>query len=803
MKKLIRNKFTLAAIALAVLQATHSANLVAAEGAVGAIQVETFDKEVNRNLAGVTIIVTDRLDNSSTYQVGEDGRVTIPQLKPGLYSVKAVKDGYLTVVESSLRVTSNKVTSTRFLMPLSNLDDDIETISVTGRQSVKSESEPVSTTYMDREQLRSAVGGGSDVLRALDGMPGLTSTGDFAAFSVRGRGQEDNLIYVDNMPFDKVVHFDASLGELENIGGGGRFSIFAPNLIQGAEFSPGGWGAAYGGKAGSLLKLDVIDGAQTPSASLRVDLAGLEVGYEGPSGIDDDTSIVFNARHLDFGNFFDVIGENDIGDPRMSDVLFKSVTEIGNEHSVEFLLLHSPEEFRRDLEHVVESEDLEENISYLEQDSTLVGVTWHALVGQTSELSTNLYYRISDKFSSQGESYPDLVPPATPYNGIPVRRDLLTLSEDETEIGLRTDFATFNQFGELTAGAEVRSFDLTFETTLREEWQRFIYAYDDYRPSPDQKYIVLQPDSINSAYDISAISYAAYVDQAYEFDYWQVNTGVRYDYDDLAEQHLLSPRLNISWFPTSTSRYSLTTGLFYQAPSFLDRASDPANASLENEKITHFSLGGDWRLSENYNLLAEAYYQKLDKLVVDSNRTDGLLSNNGEGESYGFDTVLTRHFSDDWSADATYSYNQSTRNDNDGEGDYDADYHRSHVFSIGAKWEINDAWKVGARWKYFTGTPADEYITHDNVLGDGNPQRFSKEYTTNNTERNDDFHQLNVRLDYYRTFGDVNVIAFLDIVNVLGTSVDGEESFDVKTGEVLDEDGDIMPMIGLKFETTF
>ena len=72
-------------------------------------------------------------------------------------------------------------------------------------------------------------------MRALDGLPGLISTGDFANFTVRGRSPRDNLIFVDGFPLDKVVHFDQSLGEEEDIGGGGRFSIFAPNSKPGGS----------------------------------------------------------------------------------------------------------------------------------------------------------------------------------------------------------------------------------------------------------------------------------------------------------------------------------------------------------------------------------------------------------------------------------------------------------------------------------------------------------------------------------------------------------------------------------------
>ena len=153
----------------------------------------------------------------------------------------------------------------------------------------------------------------------------------------------------------------------------------------------------------------------------------------------------------------------DIGEPVLSDVLLKTTTEVNPDNSIEFLFLYSPEEYRRDLEHVAASENFEEvEVSYNEQDSTLVGFTWSNLLGEDSELRSNVYYRNSDKFTSQGESYPDLVPEGTPYEDFPVRRDILTFSEKETELGLRFDFTTLNRFGEFSAGAEARRFDLDF-----------------------------------------------------------------------------------------------------------------------------------------------------------------------------------------------------------------------------------------------------------------------------------------------------------------------------------------------------
>lgn len=83
---------------------------------------------------------------------------------------------------------------------------------------------------------------------------------------------------VDGFPFANIVHFDDSFSEQEDIEGGGRYSVFAPGLINGATFQPGGWSVAYGGKSGSLLQLDVAEGnIDSASYTARLDLAGIEV----------------------------------------------------------------------------------------------------------------------------------------------------------------------------------------------------------------------------------------------------------------------------------------------------------------------------------------------------------------------------------------------------------------------------------------------------------------------------------------------------------------------------------------------
>src|SRR5690606_10413860 len=262
------------------------------------------DQNTARPLSTVQITITKRETNATrSVETDGQGRIVVEQLDPVLYSVNVTKAGSASVSEPSVRVDTRKYTKITF----EHTARLIKEMVVLGEQTDAVAS--VDGTYLDREALRSAVGGGADPLLSLDGLPGLASTGEFANFSVRGRGPRDNLLFVDDFPFDKAVHFDASLGEQEDVGGGGRFSIVAPNVISGAEFSPGGWGPAYGGRAASLLKLDVADGNPSPSASLRLDLAGYEVGYDGPSGITEDATMLVSARRLDFGALFETIEE--------------------------------------------------------------------------------------------------------------------------------------------------------------------------------------------------------------------------------------------------------------------------------------------------------------------------------------------------------------------------------------------------------------------------------------------------------------------------------------------------------------
>src|SRR5690606_38855546 len=107
---------------------------------------------------------------------------------------------------------------------------------------------------------------------------------------------------------------------------------------------------------------------------------------------------------------------------------------------------------------------------------------------------------------------------------------------------------------------------------------------------------------------------------------WEFRTGLRFEQDGFADQSFASPRFSVNWRPSITVRYFAIAGLFHQSPRFLELAANESN-ELENEEITHGSVGFEVFPNSNWSVLTEAYYQNLDNLVVDLDRASGTFAN--------------------------------------------------------------------------------------------------------------------------------------------------------------------------------
>jgi hypothetical protein len=136
----------------------------------------------------------------------------------------------------------------------------------------------------------------SDVLRAVELLPGVVSTSDFSSsFNVRGGSADQNLILIDGFPIYNPFHL------------GGLFSVFNGDMVALAELLAGGFGAEYGGRVSSVLTVESRLAEDEPrvDAGVSVLASRLAVGLPLPTAAAERMGVAgagvsFSARRSYF-----------------------------------------------------------------------------------------------------------------------------------------------------------------------------------------------------------------------------------------------------------------------------------------------------------------------------------------------------------------------------------------------------------------------------------------------------------------------------------------------------------------------
>ena len=110
----------------------------------------------------------------------------------------------------------------------------------------------------------------SDPLRAIEVLPGVTTTSDFsAAFNVRGGSADQNLILLDEVPIFNPFHL------------GGIFSVFNADMVDRVELQSGGFAAEYGGRVSSVLTIESDPGNGEFGVDAGVSILASRVAVNG------------------------------------------------------------------------------------------------------------------------------------------------------------------------------------------------------------------------------------------------------------------------------------------------------------------------------------------------------------------------------------------------------------------------------------------------------------------------------------------------------------------------------------------
>ena len=744
----------------------------------GHVQGRIVDEVTKQPMIGANVAV---IGTGFGAAADSDGIYRIENLPEDVYILQISYIGYEDYLETDVLVVRGKTTHVSeielFAMPL-----QVEAATVTDEVAATT----ASRQSFQREEIRRNPGTSGDVLRAVGSLPGVsTSEGEFSAMSVRGGGVYDNLILIDNIPFEKINHFEGGSSEQETQGG--RFSVFTGGLVERATFYGGGFGAEYGRKGAAVLDLKVKEGnRESPTITGSYDLLGPEVNYDGPTYLFKNTSLMVNYRNFDLRSALEMIDQEDFGDPTMSDLIAKTTTWFNANHQVSLLGLYSTDRLLRGPRNIMKGEDLVENDLWdIDESRWLFGANWRWLTSSNSVLHNTLYVRGNDRYRSFGRAWADEFGGALPPSlaQLNSRSNIGIQNQDEIESGWKADFhyATGSE-GTLNLGVETYRIDLDYNYTQNGLDTLFEFTANDLFANGGQKFQVIDPVEANYRFDGAATNFSAYANYDCSKGRFLIRPGIRYSYSGFGDHHMLAPRLRVGYQLTGKTTLNLASGIYYQKPLNRVIATIDANRNLQDERAVHAIFGFNHELGNNYRLTVEGYYKWLSNMIVPAASTLNRFSNDGDGWTSGLDAILLKRFTKKYYGQISYSFAMSKRNDHDGMGEYNAPYQQPHNFAVILGYQLNKQWFFAGRWKYAVGRPKDDFVVHE-VITDSDAVRYSREILQRNGARIPDFHVLSVRVDYRKQFGRLALITFFDLDNLYNRQNVYEDRFSELTGK--------------------
>jgi hypothetical protein len=225
---------TFAAFSLAFAAITLSAQT----GGLRGLVVDQADQSP-LNLAKVALTVSGKVQETYT---NNDGFYQINSVPVGTYKLTFSRAGY-SPQTIEIKVSADKNTFTRVTLKESVIE--LDDVIIDARKQEKQTKVSTAVVQLNPKSIGTfSIGGEPDLVRALQVMPGVITTGDQGGqLYIRGGAPIQNLVKLDGMILYNPFH---SIG---------FFSVFETDILQSADIFTAGFGAEYGGRTSSVMDI--------------------------------------------------------------------------------------------------------------------------------------------------------------------------------------------------------------------------------------------------------------------------------------------------------------------------------------------------------------------------------------------------------------------------------------------------------------------------------------------------------------------------------------------------------------------
>ena len=740
-----------------------------AQDETGTVFGNVKDIDSKQPIVGANVVI---LGTSQGAVTDVEGNFRITKVPVNVYQLKASIIGYESVTKTDIEVVISKPAKVEF--ELNETPIQLNDITVKSEYFSKTPSELTSITTLGYEEIRRSPGGFEDVVRALSILPGVAQAdAGRNDLVVRGGAPSENLYIVDGMEIPNINHFGTQGAT------GGPLSYVNLDFVKETSFSTGGFSSQYGDKLSSVLKIDLRNGRDDKlggKATISASQFGLNL--EGPLGTNND--FIFSARrsYLDF--IFKAAGFSFV--PEYYDLLSKANFNLDNNNKISFLFIGAFD----NVKYFNETADKRlDNSRILGSDQVqyAAGLSYQHLIGN-GFITLTLNRNFTNYKTQQSDSLLN-----------PIFKDLST----ETENSIKADLVyKFTAYTEISMGLSCKN--ILFNTDIL--FPFFTTTFGDTLP--------VNRLTSNDMFTKSA----GYINLNHLFfEKLRTNIGLRIDYfDHLDKKIYAAPRFSMTYPLSVLTNISLSTGTYYQAPSYIWLAVAGNNKRLTDTKTNQLILGLDHLIREDFLLKVEGYYKWYSDypsslirpyLVLantgagyagseDNFSSFGLepLTSGGSGLSKGFELSFQKKLSEipcygllsiSYSKTTFEALDNITRN-----GAYDQRW----IVNLTGGYKFNEKWESSFRFRYASGRPYTPYTrTGSQLVADYMSNYFKA------------LHSLDVRVDKRWLYTNFTLITYIDIQNIYNNKNSNYIRWNPRT-RTADSDSNIgiLPSIGVSLE---
>ncbi|MHA8067336.1 TonB-dependent receptor [Aquirufa sp. ROCK2-A2] len=664
----------------------------------------SFAQNNKQNIRGV---ITDKLSQSPVIganvqmlseklgtQTDVNGHYALSNIAPNRYEIEISCIGYKDVVIPNVVVTSGK----EVILDISMEEDlrllDEVVIKASNKANTVNKLASISARTFSMEEVNRYAGGRSDPARLAANFAGVSAPDDSRNdIVIRGNSPVGVLWRIDGMNVTNPNHF-ASVGTT-----GGAVSALNTNLLKSSDFFTSAWPAEYGNAISGVFDLGFRNGnSQKRETTVQAGvITGLEATTEGPISKEKGSSYLVGYRYA-LAGVAQAVGV-DIGTtatPSYSDLSFK--LNSGNTKWGKFSTFG-----------ILASSSI--NISGGNSGSLYGGKDGNDLSSKIRIVGLNHFKQLNKNSflsSTVGLSYSST--DQVNYGSDRVTNEYYSKEENnvaKTSYHFSTSYhAKINATLFLKIGVqdELIGLNLFYRTkqNINSNWKQ-IWDYNSYT-------------NLTQAYAHAKYSFS---------DKLTLNAGIHSQYFFLNKSTSLEPRFGLKYDVTPNSTLSFGYGLHAQMQPinvyFLQTQNADASYSYNNKNLDftkshQFVLGYDVQPFVDWRLKAEAYYQSLYDVPVNtfsssysmlntgaSFKTDleDNLTNAGTGKNYGVELTIEKFFSRGYYALFTSSLYDSKYKGSDGV-EHNTAFNGKHVINLlaGKEWTIGNRNKFSLDFKY-------------------------------------------------------------------------------------------------------